>query len=282
MKNEFSVSMCVYGGDHAEHFDAAMSSVVAQSYPPAEIVLTVDGSIPEDLEAVVSKFQRALESSAIAFKVIRLEKNRGHGEARRICFENCTNPLIALMDADDLSVYDRFQKQIQYFSEHPNVSCVGGNIREFISRQEPLDISQKAGVRIVPETDSEIKKFMKKRCPMNQVTVMFKKHDIEAVGGYIDWYCEEDYYLWIRLALAGKQFGNIPENLVNVRVGEEMYQRRGGWKYFQSETKLQKYMLKTKLIGFPRYLINVGERLALQVLMPNCVRMWVFQKLARE
>lgn len=111
--------------------------------------------------------------------------------------------------------------------------------------------------------------------------LMFKKEDVISVGGYIDWYCEEDYYLWIRLALAGYKFGNVSENLVNVRVGKEMYGRRGGVKYFCSEAKLQSFMLKNKMIRFPRYVINVLERLILQVLMPNKLRGFVFQKIAR-
>ncbi len=281
MSNEFSVSMCVYGGDNAAHFDAALSSVIEQTLKPTEIVLTVDGPIPESIEAVINKYQQTMNGS-IAFKVIRLEKNVGHGEARRVCFDNCSCDLIALMDADDISVPERFQKQIHYFSDHPDVSVVGGYITEFITADDPMDISQKAGSRIVPEADEEIKQYMKKRCPMNQVTVMFKKDDVAEVGGYIDWYCEEDYYLWIRLALAGKQLGNIPENLVNVRVGEEMYQRRGGWRYFKSEARLQKLMLDKKIISCGRFLINLGERLVLQVLMPNKIRGLLFQIVARK
>ena len=69
------------------------------------------------------------------------------------------------------------------------------------------------------------------------MTVMFRKDKILSVGNYIDWHYNEDYYLWIRLFLAGCQFANLPEVLVNVRVGKEMYQRRGGWKYFLSEAK---------------------------------------------
>ena len=45
---------------------------------------------------------------------------------------------------------------------------------------------------------------------------------------------------------------------------------------------LQKLMLQKKMISLPRYLVNVSERLVLQVLMPNRVRGWVFRKLARE
>lgn len=277
MDQKFSVSMCVYGGDNPEFFDAAIDSIVDQTVPPNEIVLTVDGPIPAAIESVIEKYRNQLSGSQIQFQVVYLEKNLGHGEARRICFEHCSCDLIALMDADDLSVPDRFEKQLAVFEKNPDLSIVGGNIHEFISTPDKC-----VGKRIVPETDAEIKAYMKKRCPMNQVTVMFRKADIAEVGGYIDWFCEEDYYLWIRLALAGKRFANVPENLVNVRVGEEMYQRRGGWKYFCSEAKLQGFMLKKGMIGLPRYFINVAQRLVLQVLMPNKLRGFIFQKFARS
>ena len=276
MDQKFSASMCVYGGDDPAFFDDAVGSIVNQTVQPSEIVLTVDGPIPQTIETVIEKYRTLLTESAIRFRVVYLEKNMGHGEARRICFEHCSYDLIALMDADDLSVPDRFEKQLAVFAQNPSLSIVGGNIQEFIGTPDNC-----VGKRIVPEKDSDIKTYMKKRCPMNQVTVMFRKADVEAVGGYMDWFCEEDYYLWLRLALAGKQFANVPENLVHVRVGEEMYQRRGGWKYFKSEAKLQGFMLKKNIIGLPRYSINVAQRLVLQVLMPNKLRGWIFQKFAR-
>lgn len=278
----FSVSICVYGGDNAEHFDAAIESIIQQTIQPDEIVLAVDGPVPNTIDHVIQKYCDLLECSQTVFKVIRLRENKGHGEARRICFDNCSHNYIALMDADDLSIPERFEKQLKYFAIHPDVSVVGGEITEFISSKESKDISKKAGQRMVPYNDNQIKEYMKKRCPMNQVTVMFKKDDVIEVGGYMDWYCEEDYYLWIRLAIAEKKFGNLPDNLVNVRVSDEMYQRRGGWKYFKSEAKLQSYMLKNKMIDHSRWLINVGERLVVQVLMPNKIRGWVFQKFARS
>ena len=117
---------------------------------------------------------------------------------------------------------------------------------------------------------------------MNQVTVMFRKRAVDAVGGYLDWHCEEDYYLWLRLMLNGGVFANVQELLVNVRVGKEMYQRRGGVKYFKSEAKLQKYMLDHNVIGIGTYLVNVTKRLIVQVLLPNRIRGWVFQKFARK
>lgn len=274
---QFSVSMCVYDGDNSHDFDTAIHSVVNQTLKPNEIVLTVDGPIHYPIENVIKKYREQLARTEINFNIVYLEKNVGHGEARRICFDNCSYDFIALMDADDISVPERFEKQMDYLLKYPELSVVGGNIHEFIGTPENC-----VGKRLVPEKDIDIKSYMRKRCPMNQVTVMFKKKDVAAVGGYIDWYCEEDYYLWIRLALAGKKFRNVQENLVHVRVGEEMYQRRGGWKYFKSEAKLQGFMLKKGMINLPRYIINVAQRLVLQVLMPNKLRGFVFQKFARS
>ena len=149
-------------------------------------------------------------------------------------------------------------------------------ITEFVGSQDEI-----VGKRIVPLHDADVKTYMKKRCPMNLVTVMFKKSSVEEVGGFIDWYCEEDYYLWIRMALANKSFMNIDDVLVNVRVGKEMYRRRGGIKYFQSEARLQKFMLDNNIISRPRYWMNISERLVLQVLMPNKLRGFIFQKFTR-
>ena len=78
------------------------------------------------------------------------------------------------------------------------------------------------------------------------------------------------------------KFANVDNVLVRVRVGAEMYQRRGGWRYFVSEAKLQKYMLDHKVIGFGTFAVNTMKRLIVQVLLPNKVRGWVFQKFARS
>lgn len=269
---KFSVSMCVYWGDNAQWFEAAVQSILNQTLVPNEVVLVVDGPVPDELNAVILKLDKKDN-----FKAIRLEKNQGHGIARKTALDNCTNELVAIMDADDICVSTRFEKQIEAFRNYPDSDIIGGMITEFIDTPDNV-----VGKRIVPLEDSKIKEYMKRRCPMNLVTVMFKKSSIEKVGGFIDWYCEEDYYLWLRMALANMKFKNVDDVLVNVRVGKEMYQRRGGVKYFKSEAMLQKYMLDNKVIGFPRYLINVIERLILQVLMPNKVRSFIFQKLGRS
>ena len=271
-ETKFSVSMCVYGKDDPQFFRAAVESILNQTVTPSEVVLVVDGPVPEELDAVI----RGYEAMSI-FRVVRFAENQGHGNARRAGLAACSNELVALMDADDLSAPDRFQKQLAKFAGDPSLDIVGGMITEFLG--EPDNVVAR---RDVPLEDQDIKQYMKKRCPMNQVTVMFKKTSVDRVGGFIDWYCDEDYYLWLRMTLAEMQFGNVPDVLVNVRVGEEMYQRRGGKKYFLSEAKLQKYMLDHKIIGFFTYMMNVNKRLIVQVLLPNKLRGWVFQKFARK
>lgn len=273
MENQkFSVSMCVYGKDNPAWFETAVESILNQTAKPDEVVLVVDGPVPDALNQIIEKYE-ALDF----FRVIRFAENQGHGNARRAGLEACTHELVALMDADDISRPDRFEKQLARFGEDSSLSIVGGNIAEFIDTPENV-----VGFRIVPTTDEAIKAYMKKRCPFNQVTVMFKKSDVQAVGGYIDWFWEEDYYLWLRMYLAGQGFANVDGVLVDVRVGKEMYQRRGGRKYFKSEAKLQKFMLKNKIIGFGTYFMNVTKRLIVQVLLPNRLRGWVFQKFARK
>ncbi len=269
---KFSVSICVYGKDNPQWFQEAIDSVLKQTIPPSEVVLVVDGPVPNALNEIIKGYEELS-----CFKVVWLKTNQGHGNARRIGLENCSYDLVALMDADDICCKDRFEQQLKMFEENGQLSVVGGNIAEFI---DSIDAS--IGYRIVPETMKEIKNYIKKRCPINQVTVMFKKSDVEKVGGYIDWFCEEDYYLWIRMYLSGMQFYNVQNVLVNVRVGKEMYQRRGGWKYFKSEAKLQKYMHKHKVIGFFTYCSNVIKRFIVQVLLPNKLRGWVYKKFARK
>ena len=273
MSEKFSVCMSVYKNDNAEDFYAAVMSVYNQTCPPDEIILVVDGPIPTVLKHTIQDLKDKLD----ILKVIKLEKNMGHAIARQTGLDAAKNKICAVMDSDDLSLPDRFEKQLRIFENDSKVSVVGGLIYEFIHNPERV-----VGTRVVPENDENIKLYMKSRCPMNLVTVMLKKDDVMAVGGYQDWYCEEDYYLWIRLALAGYTFYNIQENLVYVRVGEEMYQRRGGRKYFQSEARLQKYMLEHKLISLPKYLYNVIIRWIIQVVLPNRIRGWVFRTFARQ
>ena len=274
MMPHFSVSLCVYHKDNPVFFEKAVDSVTTnQTLQPDEVVIVVDGPIDGELKETVKRF----ESNKKLFKVIWLPENIGHAGARRAGFEAASNEIIAIMDADDIAHPMRFEKQIAFINAHPEIAVLGGQITEFVDDENNI-----VGKREVPLSHDDILIWLKGRCPFNQVSVTMLRSPGAAVGGYLDWYCDEDYYLWIRMAEAGCRFANLPDTLVNVRVGEDMYRRRGGWRYFKSEAGLQKYMLQHKIISFPRYLYNVFGRFVIQVAMPNWLRGFVFQKLFRK
>jgi glycosyltransferase involved in cell wall biosynthesis len=259
--------MSVYKNDNPLYFQYAMNSIIEQTIKPDEIVLTVDGPVTDAINEVINDFQHEINY----LKVIRLSKNKGHGIAHQIGVDNCSNQLIAIMDADDIAVPDRFEKQLRCFEQYPDIDILGGYISEFIN-----NIQNTVGLRIVPIEDKDIKKYLKWRCPMNHMTVMFKKDAVLKAGNYQDWYYDEDSYLFCRMYLAGCVFKNIPEILCYVRVGSDMYKRRGGIKLFKSEIKLMKFMLDNKIIKFHEYLINVSVRIVVQVVMPSSIRSVVF------
>lgn len=271
----FSVCTSVYRNDNPLHVKEAFDSMlINQTIPPSEIVLVVDGPISKDLHSLLAEYSQEYSSM---FNIIFLDQNQGLGNALRIGVEQAKYEYIARMDSDDICTPDRFEKQLTYLHSHPECDIVGGNIAEFIDYPSNV-VSQ----RIVPIENQAIHNYLQYRCPFNHMTVMFKKRAVIQVGNYIEWHYNEDYYLWIRMALAKCKFANLDQVLVKVRVGEEMYKRRGGWKYFKSEYSLQLYMFKHRIIGFPLFIYNSLLRLTLQVLMPNKLRGCIFQKFARQ
>lgn len=267
---KYSVLMSLYKKEHPEYLRFALDSMINQTVKPDEIVLVEDGPLTDELYAVVDDYKEYLT-------IVVNKNNLGLGLALNKGVEVCRNELVARMDTDDIAERSRCKKQLQYFTAHPDTTILGGQIEEFIT--DPMDV---VGKRIVPETDEELKVYMKKRCPFNHMTVMFKKADIIKTGNYQDWFWNEDYYLWIRLALEGFMFANLPDTLVYARVGKDMYQRRGGDKYYKSEIGIQKLMLEKKMIGRGTYIMNCGKRLIVEKILPNRIRGWVFQRFARE
>lgn len=270
----FSAIISVYKNDNPIFFENALSSITEyQTIMPNQIVLVVDGPVPQEIENVIENFQNKYS----IFDVIRLPKNKGLGNALKIAVENSKYDLIARMDSDDVSVPNRFEEQLKIMMAYPEIDVIGGDITEFIGDENNI-----IGKRIVPVLNSEIRKYMKIRCAMNHVTVMYKKSAVQDAGGYLDWFWNEDYYLWIRMWLNNARFANTGSVLVNVRVGKEMYQRRGGKKYFESEKSLQKYMLEHKMINRLTYIQNITKRFVIQKLLPNNIRGWVFKTFARS
>jgi len=272
---KFSVCTSVYKNDKPEYVRRALDSMlVDQTVKPTEIVLVQDGPVPDELQKLLTEYEGKYSG---VMHVIRLEKNGGLGNALRLGVENAQYDICARMDSDDICLSNRFAKQLAYLEEHPECDIVGGQMTEFIGEEENI-----IGKREVPLSNNDIYKYMKSRCALNHVTVMFRKKSVLDVGNYQDWFWNEDYYLWVRMMIKGNVFANLPDDLVNVRSGRDQYARRGGIKYFKSEAGIQKLMKVNGLISTPRYLLNVAIRWSIQVAMPNWLRGFVFKNILRK
>ena len=247
-ENSFSVLMAVYKKEQPLFFKEALRSVFEQSLIPNEVVLVKDGPLTEELEQIIVDFSSKNEQ----LKVITLEKNQGLGEALRIGLNACSFDLVARMDSADICKPYRFEKQIAFLKEHKEITIVGSWIEEFSDCKEEIE-----AIRELPQEDKQLKIFMKWRNPFNHMTVMFRKKDILAVGGYQPFYLLEDYYLWNRLANANYYFANIGESLLWARGGYTMLERRGGWKYVVSESKLLKFMYRSGRINIVEFGANL-------------------------
>lgn len=275
MGMDFSICMSVYKSDNPKYVRTALDSMLArQTVTPSEIVMVQDGPIPHELSTLLQEYEGKYPS---VMHVIRLEKNGGLGNALKLCVENAKYDFCARMDSDDICLPDRFEKQLAYLESHPEVDIVGGQMTEFIDSPDNI-----VGHRNVPLTNDEIYKYMKHRCALNHVTVMFRKEAVLRAGNYQDWFWNEDYYLWVRMMKAGCKFANIPEVAVNVRSGADQYARRGGKKYFDSEIGIKRLMLKEGMITRAQFVVNYIERFIIQLVLPNSVRGWVFRTFARN
>lgn len=271
---KISVLLSVYKDDNNIYLRESLDSVIKQTLNPNEIVLVEDGPLTKELYETINEFKSKYPS---LIKTVVNEENIGLGLSLKKGLEKCSNELVARMDSDDISIKQRFELQVREFEKDQQISICGGQIEEFIE-----DVNSIVGKRKVPIRDKDIKEYIKRRCPMNHVTVMFKKSSVINAGGYRHWPYNEDYDLWIRMTKDDQKFVNLNESLVYVRVGKEMYRRRGGWKYFNSELKIQLFMLKSKIISIPLFTVNILKRIILQILLPNRLRGWVYQKFARS
>lgn len=271
---KYSVLMSLYHKEKPEYLKQAIDSMINQTVKPEEIVMVYDGELTSELYKVMDVY---IEKYPNLFHIIKNEVNLGLGISLNKGVLECKNELIARMDTDDISVNDRCESQLAEFEKNPNLSVCGSIIDEFIDFEDTI-----VAKRIVAEEDGKIKSLMRKRCEVNHVSVMFKKEDVIKSGNYKDWFCNEDYYLWIRLCLNSYIFYNIQRSLVKARVGKDMYKRRGGLEYFKSEYKLQKYMLHVGMINKNVFLVNVLKRFIGQVVLTKSLRGYAYKKFLRH
>ena len=274
---EFSVAMSIYKNDDPQYLVEALDSIVVnQTLKPREVVIIGDGPVPEALEAAVKTEIEKGRSNGVDVRFLPQQNNRGLGEALKIACENCRYEYIARMDSDDISLPDRFEKQMDVFDQHPDVGMVGGMITEFVG--SPDNIVDR---RVLPLDNKGIYKMMQTRCGVNHVTVIIRKADLMKAGNYSGRFRQEDFYLWARMMKNKVVIQNIPDVVVNVRSGADQFARRGGMKYFHQHMMVFKFMYHEGLISRPVLMKNYCLRFA-QVAFPTWLRTWIYQNILRK
>jgi glycosyltransferase involved in cell wall biosynthesis len=247
----------VYIKEKPEYLERALGSIWdEQTVRPDEIVLVLDGKLTEELYGVIDRWKSKLGHK---FVVVALEKNMGLGNALRTGLIHCSNELIARMDTDDISVPDRFEKQLKVF-ESSDIDVCGSWVSEFID-----DENQIISCRKVPEDMRRIVKFAKSRNPINHPSVMYRKSAVLSVGNYKDMLYFEDYSLWVRLILGNYEIYNIQECLVNMRSGYEMLSRRHGLPYAKAETNFYQHIYKLGYNNTFEFMKNLMIRVPLRI-----------------
>lgn len=260
----FSVLLPVCNQERPEWLDACLHSLLCQTVPASEILLMEDGALSEPLQAVI---RRHKESAGSILRTQQVPGNQGLGEVLRQGVLACRFPLIARMDADDVCMPFRFERQLEFLLKHPAVSVVGANV---------VELRQKRPVcHCVPERNADIRTFARWRNPFCHMTVLFRKEAVLRAGNYRAVPCFEDYDLWIRLLGSGAEGYNIQENLVCARMQGQKCERRGGFSYFRAENAFLKQLRQSGYLQTSEYAVSLLVR-GLVRMMPMTLREWFY------
>lgn len=214
MRPSFSCLMSCYHKDSPSYLKEAFGSLVGQTVQADEIVFVEDGKLSVELYQVIEDFQAILP-----INVIKIEENKGLGNALRVGLQACANDIVVRMDTDDICAPKRFEKQVSFMENHPEVSIVGTWAYDID------DAGEITGERVFPTEHEELLNIIW-ACPFAHPTVAFRKQAILGIGSYrSDIKRRQDYDLWLRAAAKGLKFANIPEHLLYYRFTDAYYKK---------------------------------------------------------
>ena len=240
---KISVLFSVYKKDSKEYLKKSVGSILGQTFQNFQVYIGVDGPVGEELD----EYLQILGKEA-NIAIVRFDCNRGLAcvlnDLISICKEEGYD-YYARMDADDISLPERFEKQVKYLEEHPDVDVVGGAIEEIDGND------QLRGKHVeYPLTHEECRRFFRYRDPMAHPAVMFRARYFEkVVGGYRNEYRKnQDTMLWFDGFMNGCVFANIPDTVLHFRVNDDFYNRRNGWK--RAKQMLRDRLKMNKALGY--------------------------------
>lgn len=269
---KYSVLMSVYEKESPEYLNISMDSMWNQTIPVDDFVLVCDGPLNTGLEQVIQKQKQAHGET---LQVVRLEEGQGLGKALNYGMKFCKNQIIARMDSDDISKPERMEKQLRAMEKH-QANLVGSAVDEFEDTTDNVK-----GTRRMVETSEEIRSYIGKRNPFNHPTMIYEKKAVLEAGGYMDCPFFEDYYLWARMIQAGNVGYNVPESLLYMRAGADMFQRRGGLAYGKLAFRFRKKLRKMGISSFSQYVVSAYGQF-LVCLIPNGMRVFFYRKFLRR
>ena len=253
----FSVLLSVYHKETPSFLEQALTSIWdEQTLKPAQIVLVQDGPLTAELNAVITEWKNKLGA---VLTDVPLEQNVGLGEALNEGLKHCKYDLIARMDTDDISLPERFEKQVAFMQHNPDIAASSAQLEEW-----NVELTQKLNQRILSTEPNQVKKFAKRRSPLSHPVTIFRKSIVDGVGGYPPLRKAQDYALWSLLLSKDYQLTNLPDFLLRMRTGNEMLDRRG-WSYFKEEYKLLKFQKEIGFLSLFDFTMNVALKGVLQI-----------------
>jgi glycosyltransferase involved in cell wall biosynthesis len=268
---KISVLISVYAKESPEYLREALHSLVEQTVPANQIVLVCDGPLTPFLERVIDEF-----TILLPLTLVRLHKNVGLAYALNAGLPYCKYEWIARFDSDDLCEKLRFEMQLEFICNNPDVDVFGSNILEFETNSRTPH-----AIRQVKVTHEEILATARFRNPLNHMTVFFRKAIVLKADGYPHDALNEDYALWVKLMMSGCKFGNLSTPLVRARAGEKMVSRRGGFSYLLTELQMQRRLKRLGFISTRVFVFNISVRVVVR-LVPNFLRRIIYTEFLRS
>lgn len=193
----------------------ALDSLYAQTYQGFKVILCDDGST-DDTYQVAADYAAHHDNIIL----IRNERNMGLNYTLNHCLEYADTEYVARMDGDDISLPDRFEKEIRFLDQHPEYAVVSGPMIYF---DENGDFRQGHPVEY-----PQIRTFIKST-PHPHAPCMIRTLVMEEVGGYTvekRFLRIEDYNLWTKIYAAGYRGYNLQDPIYKMRDDRNAAKRR--------------------------------------------------------
>ena len=209
-----SVLMTVY--NVAPFLDESISSILSQTFSDFEFFILDDCSTDTSLEII-----RSYAKQDKRIKIFVNKKNKGIAASRNILLKTCKTEFAALMDADDISVKNRFQIQLDYLKKHPEVDILGAQMQHFGS-----GVSQGITTN-TPKTDLAIKSMLLFISALCNPSVIFRISKIQQAKLFYDETLPvaSDYKYWVDCC-SFAHFTNLPDVLVKYRIHQKQITKK--------------------------------------------------------